>query len=181
MSFTVNLRNTTISYLEKLAEHDAKLKELEGKKGIYQAEYLRKLMAEEQAKRDAVVIEGEEAIRRITDGYKKDVSARYAPDGSKLTEDAALFNSGLKLTQRDLEGLFDKYAGNQTMQRLIVDYANAFDIHMNRTYISEAAKHDGADTLAKYATGALSDEWRAAFIQSDKYFAQITPESVKGE
>ena len=47
MSFTTDLRKTTMAYLDKLTEHDARIEELEGKKGIYQAAYLRGLVADE--------------------------------------------------------------------------------------------------------------------------------------
>ena len=181
MSFTTDLRKTTMAYLDKLAEHDARIEELEGKKGIYQAAYLRGLVADEQAKREATAAEARAAIKRLTDIYKEGVTARYTPDGGSLTDDAKLLDSGMKLSAGDLERLFDKYPDNPTMQRLISEYAEAHNIGIHRAYYSEAAKHGAAETLALYANSALTDAWRAPFITDPQHYAKITPESIKGE
>lgn len=181
MSFTTDLRNTTISYIDKLSTCDLRIQELQGQKNVYADAYLGGLIAEEKQKRDAAAAEGRQAIRRITDAYKKEVTQRYTPDGTSLTDDAKLLSSGMKLSAGDLERLFDKHAGNMTMQRLISEYAQNHNVVISRVYHSEAEKHDAAEQLAKYANGALSDTWRAAFITSPEYYNKITPVCLKGE
>ena len=53
-------------------------------------------------------------------------------NGGALTEDAQLLSVGVKLRDTDLEKMFDKHAGNYTMQRLIADYADQNGIRIRR-------------------------------------------------
>ena len=49
-----------------------------------------------------------------------------------MTDDARLLSVGVKLRDTDLEKMFDKHAGNYTMQRLIADYADQNGIRIRR-------------------------------------------------
>ena len=72
-------------------------------------------------------------IEKLTAAYIAELQAENHLDGGALTEDAQLLSVGVKLRDVDLEKMFDKHAGNFTMQRLIADYAEQNGIRIMRT------------------------------------------------
>ena len=71
-------------------------------------------------------------IEKLTAAYIAELQAENHLDGGALTEDAQLLSVGVKLRDIDLERMFDKHAGNYTMQRLITDYAEQNGIRIRR-------------------------------------------------
>lgn len=72
-------------------------------------------------------------VEKLTAAYIAELEAENHLDGGALTDDAKLLSVGVKLRETDLEKMLDKHAGNYTMQRLIVDYANQNELKINRT------------------------------------------------
>lgn len=103
----------------------------------YSAEYVSKTLMPMRSKLnvqlgDAAKLASEQ-IERLTASYIAELEAENHLDGGALTDDAKLLSVGVKLRETDLEKMFDKHAGNYTMQRLIVDYANQNELKINRT------------------------------------------------
>ena len=91
-----------------------------------------------------------------------------------------MLSSGLKLSKTDLERLWDKNESN-TMRRMIWDHASSNGVSIDRAYYTEEMKMEAADTLAKYCHGALSDNWKAAFVQSEQHYGSVVPAAVSEE
>ena len=51
----------------------------------------------------------------------------------ELTDEIKLLNCGVKLTDRELETLFDRNAGNKTMQKIVTRYADEHNITIKRS------------------------------------------------
>ena len=71
-------------------------------------------------------------IEKLTAAYVAELEAENHLNGGALTDDAQLLSVGVKLRDTDLEKMFDKHAGNYTMQRLIADYADQNGIRIKR-------------------------------------------------
>lgn len=71
-------------------------------------------------------------VEKLTTSYVAELEAENLLDGSAMTDDARLLSVGVKLRDTDLEKMFDKHAGNYTMQRLIADYADQNGIRIRR-------------------------------------------------
>jgi hypothetical protein len=71
-------------------------------------------------------------IEKLTASYIAELEAENHLNGGALTDDAQLLSVGVKLRDTDLERLFDKHAGNYTMQRLVADYAEQNGIRIRR-------------------------------------------------
>ena len=71
-------------------------------------------------------------IEKLTADYVAELEAENHLNGGALTDDAQLLSVGVKLRDTDLEKMFDKHAGNYTMQRLIADYADQNGIRIKR-------------------------------------------------
>lgn len=71
-------------------------------------------------------------VEKLTAAYIAELEAENHLNGGALTEDAQLLSVGVKLRDIDLERMFDKHAGNYTMQRLITDYADQNGIRIRR-------------------------------------------------
>lgn len=71
-------------------------------------------------------------VEKLTAAYIAELEAENHLNGGALTEDAQLLSLGVKLRDTDLEKMFDKHAGNYTMQRLIADYADQNGIRIRR-------------------------------------------------
>ena len=71
-------------------------------------------------------------VEKLTAAYVAELEAENHLNGGALTDDAQLLSVGVKLRGTDLEKMFDKHAGNYTMQRLIADYADQNGIRIKR-------------------------------------------------
>lgn len=128
--------------------------------------------AEEKYKTTVKELEklAEEKIRAGRKDIEDHLSGYYRADGASLDADTlALFNSGLKLKASEYEELLDRFSGSPTMQRLIVQKAEAEEIEsqavlnasrmINGQGKQELADYDALANLVMYSAG--SDEGRA--------------------
>lgn len=74
-------------------------------------------------------------VEKMTAAYIAELEAENHLDGAALTDDAQLLSVGVLLRDVDLEKMFDKHAGNFTMQKLITDYAKQNNISIKRTLL----------------------------------------------
>ena len=64
------------------------------------------------------------AVQEQKNAYMKEVSAYYAPDGSRIDlNDMNLIKSGLPMTVEEVIGMMDKHNDNPTMLRIIEKFA----------------------------------------------------------
>ena len=178
MSFKEDMKTTTCEYLRRLAEHDAKVAKFkeENKSRLTHAGMTEE-MGKFNAARLVIVDEGKRSIAGVAEKYKGTLSALFIPNGEDITDDAKVLSSGLKLSKVDLERLWDKNETN-TMRRMIWDYATHNGVNIDRAYYTEEMKLEAADTLTKYCQGALSDNWKAAFVQSEQHYNSVVPAAV---
>ena len=180
MSFKSDIRTLTTGAITELNELNAKIKDLESKKEGYYKPTYEAMMKELTDKRDSLILGTERKARELADAYKKSVKERFTPKGAELTDDAALLTSGLTLTGAELDALFDKHKGNNTMQRLIGEYAAKNEVtSFTRVVATEATYHEAADTMLAYTRNALQRPEYADIMLTDDYFAKITPDVMK--
>lgn len=120
----------------------------------------------------------QEEIGAVQTEYEKHVTDFYAANGNRLDEAAVrLLNSGIKLTESEIDGLVEQNRSNPTMLRLISDHCDQMKIENQsaRVYGSLARK-GGADE--REAFKVVADMVRKA-VSTDEITADIwsKPES----
>lgn len=182
MSFTSDIRSTTRRYVAMITQHNQEIADFEKKYATYYSRdvFQQKRNELENAKRSTVDA-ARNAIQALVDAYKARVKDMDALNGAEVTDDAKLLTGAFNLTAADLEAMFDRAAGNRTMQRLISDYAREHDIFIARTFHSAADKLEGAEVMQRYALNSFDRPEYADIMDNDQYFEQITPAAIKGD
>lgn len=178
MSFKNDMKTTTCRYIDRLADIDARAEKFQKENGSkYTAVGMTEKMNEFEAERRGVIAEGKQAILDLAENYKNSLPALFTPKGTDIAEDAKLLESDLKLSQVDLERLWDKN-DNQTMRRMIWEYSLRNNVNISRAYYTEDMKKEAADDLARYCVMALTDKWKSSFVQSEKHYGSVVPAAV---
>ena len=165
MRFTENIRTITLKALDELERADAEIKELESQRENYYKPRFDELMTEATSKRENIIASGRDSITKEISDFKARIKERYTPKGEEITADANLLNCGIALNENDIESLIDKYKNNNTMQRLLHEYASKNNLNIDRKYIGEAEKSKAADEMINYYNSVMqrpeySDVWR---------------------
>lgn len=95
-----------------------------------------------------------DSIKKLCSGFADELRQADALNPADITDDAKLLNCGLKLKRSDLENLFDKYNGNRTMQRLILDAAETNGIQQFGRVILPSESAELAKSVDSMAEGA---------------------------
>lgn len=77
----------------------------------------------------------QDACKKIIDQRRNQLIAGRRLRGEEVNEDAKLFNLGVVLPVEEVEAIFDRNEGNNTMQRLAQLYANQHDLKLNQRVI----------------------------------------------
>ena len=77
---------------------------------------------------------GNKAVRARSDEYISELRKADELNADNLTDDIKLLQSGVALSADDLATLFDRNAGNSTMQKLITDFAKQHNRDIQRYY-----------------------------------------------
>lgn len=93
-------------------------------------------------------------IKKLCGGFADELRQADALNPADITDDAKLLNCGLKLKRSDLENLFDKYTGNRTMQRLILDAAETNGIQQFERVLLPSESAELAKSVESMAEGA---------------------------
>ena len=133
--------------------------------------------------------EAEEAIKLVREAFEEHLNAFYSPAGSSFNDgDILLLQSGMKLTQKEIESMLERNKGNATMIRMIEDYCGKAGIDSERVRVlSTYAKSNGFkereafDSLAQlplYACGYKNgtnrlDASRAEVWSNPKSYARL--------
>lgn len=105
----------------------------------------------------------ENAIKAVNDNirdYFEKVDRRWNLMGDEINEDAKLLNAGVKLTNSDIDALMQRNADNNTMLRLICDYAEQNNIRIENNgahikYYNDMNSKDRAEAMSEKARVAL--------------------------
>ncbi len=176
MTFQNDIRNIVISRLDALIQKDEEIKTLKQNENDYRISQFAALMEKAQTERSAIIKDGERAVENILTEAAAQIHERFIPNGEDLTPDAALLNSGLTLTESEVAALIEKHKDNNTMTRLICEYANKHNYVTPQVPTEETAL-EALEPMRYFYRNAIqrpefSDLWR-----SDEYFAEITQDS----
>lgn len=112
---------------------------------------------------------------KIINKYRQQILSESRLRGGDITPDAQLFNVGVELPAQDLESIFDRSAGNYTMQRLCMMYArqhNLKDFH--RAIVNQDAQElNGLENTSRL----YIDHWidnKDAFAMLEKFFPEAS-------
>ena len=138
--FYWDIRGTVKSVIDELTELDKQEKAIEDK--IKSNRYSPKIVQDElkpeltsiKRKREAMRENGVSAVRTRANEYIAELRKADQLNPDNLTDDIKLLQSGIALSVDDLEMLFDRNAGNSTMQKLITDFAKQHDRDIQRYY-----------------------------------------------
>lgn len=130
----------------------------------------------------------QEEIQAVQTEYEKHVTDFYAANGNRLDDAAVrLLNSGIKLTDAEIDGMVSQNTGNPTMLRLISDHCDKQGIGTNSARIyGSLARKSGADereafkAVAGMVQKAVSTEEITADIWSkaDSHFQRLSDQQI---
>lgn len=139
-NFYWDIRSIVNSTIEDLTEFDKQEKNIEDK--IRSNRYTAKAVQNElrpelsniKKNRETRREDGVSAVRTRTDEYIAKLQKADELNPDNLTDDIKLLQSGVALSAEDLTVLFDRNAGNSTMQKLIADFAKQHNRDIQRYY-----------------------------------------------
>lgn len=153
-------------------------------------EKVRYLDAQEEYKGGIRVLQQrtKEEIRAVQDEYEKHVSDFYAANGNRLDDAAVrLLNSGIKLTDAEIDGMVGKNMSNPTMLRLISDHCERQGIENKSARIfGSFARKSGADEreafkeVADMVEKAVSENETTSGIwaKADSHFKRMSDQQI---
>lgn len=129
-----------------------------------------------------------EEVEAVQAEYEKHVTDFYAANGNRLDEAAVrLLNSGIKLTESEIDGLVEQNRSNPTMLRLISDHCEKMEIeNRNARVYGSLARKGGADereafkVIADMVEKAVSENEVTADIWSkpESHFQRLSDQQI---
>lgn len=129
-----------------------------------------------------------EEVEAVQAEYEKHVTDFYAANGNRLDEAAVrLLNSGIKLTEQEINGLVEQNRSNPTMLRLISDHCEKMEIeNRNARVYGSLARKAGADereafkVIADMVEKAVSENEVTADIWSkpESHFQRLSDQQI---
>ena len=105
-------------------------------------------------KKDLALVE----VRSMVDKEKAAIKELNVIRGEDLTEDAKLFNCGVKLTEKDIDRIIQRNRDNYTMVQLAIKYAKDNGIQVNHVVDNHSHELDMCEN--QYETASLYlDHW----------------------
>ena len=164
MSYRKNFFEHTQATLARIAEADKKIEELKAERGMYSYAFFDGKMKELEDQRDALIRENRKAALQIVDSIKARNHDAFRMKPEELTDDERLLQSGINFTAEELEEMLDRYNGNRTMERIVMDHAAGKKMLLNRSPMTENGANEIADTMMNYFNSAVSrpqyPEWK---------------------
>ncbi|MCD7768910.1 MAG: hypothetical protein LUH36_02150 [Oscillospiraceae bacterium] len=181
MSFINDVKKAVSDYHKSIAAAQAEIDDFTvGEGRIYARDEFTRRVAVMTAKKDDLIRAGAQKIRELTIGFTSTISTIDQLDGSKLTDDAKLLEAGIPLSANDLEGIFDRAAGNRTMQQLALSRAKKDGIVLMRVFYDHKVLGAAAHTVEKSAIAALTDEMYFSYTWgSADGLGKIVPAALK--
>ena len=175
MSYKKDMQELTKSTLAALNKANADIADLKAKEKEYDRSTYSRLLADREAKRDAVIHCGKEKAELYLWRYKQALHKEFALDPDKVPATARLLDGSFELSAAELEEMLDNHKDNRTMQRMVWDYASKKNMSLNRPHMQTEAE---ALEIAEGLQGAFrsacqrpeyGDTWT-----NDSYFASIS-------
>lgn len=130
----------------------------------------------------------QEEIRAVQSEYEKHVTDFYAANGNRLDDAAVrLLNSGIKLTDAEIDRLVEQSRSNPTMLRLISDHCEKMGIdNQNARVYGSIARKAGSDereafkVIADMVEKAVSENEVTADIWSkpESHFQRLSDQQI---
>lgn len=148
------------------------------------------LDAQEEYKRSVSELQRRtrEEVEAVQAEYEKHVTDFYTANGNRLDEAAVrLLNSGIKLTESEIDGLVEQNRSNPTMLRLISDHCEKMEIeNRNARVYGSLARKGGADereafkVIADMVEKAVSENEVTADIWSkpESHFQRLSDQQI---
>lgn len=128
------LRDTIANMNFNKAELDAVNQEMTS--GKYSHKTIQEKLHPKRAEHERYLVEAKEnAINKIKEWSEElcaEITESNRLKGEEMTEDAKLLNVGVRLSDIELEAMFDRNSGNPTMEKLICEYARQNEIRIAR-------------------------------------------------
>ena len=156
MSYRKNFFTHTQSTIDKISEVDKKIAELNEIRGKYSDAFFNEEMKKLKDERYGLLRESENAAQQIVDSIKARNHEKFRMKPEELTDDARLLQSGINFTAEELEEMLDRYNGNRTMERIVMDHAACKKMFLNRSPMTENGANEIADTLMNYYKSAIA-------------------------
>lgn len=130
----------------------------------------------------------QEEIRAVQAEYDKHVTDFYAANGNRLDDAAVrLLNSGIKLTDAEIDGMVEQNRSNPTMLRLICDHCDKQGIeNKSARVLGSLARKGGADerdafkAVADMVEKAVSEDETTSSIwaKEDSHFKRLSDQQI---
>ena len=153
--FKSDLKNCIAKTRKSIEQHQENIKNLQKEidSKVYSSEIIQKL--EDKIRAEERNIRG--GWTNCIDSFRDDATKiieKYAEfarnldvvDGSEITDDAKLLNSGINLNERDIEAIAERSKGNQTMGRMLFEYCQTHNFKVPEV------------TLLDYGSGSRTAE-----------------------
>lgn len=162
------------SYYAKLRKEKKKLDDLSSKsmdRKRYTRDHINTVIfpaiRETKDSIEGLKAEGKKAVESLCDEYREELQEADAIKGSEITEDARLFNSGVKLTERDLESMLKRNRTNPTMCQLIFRYADEHKLQLTQKYVGNN------DTIAVINALPYTAEVTLKWYEDDRVYNEL--------
>lgn len=165
-------------------------REFKGDEHYLAREKVRYLDAQEEYKNSVQNLQRRtrEEIQAVQAEYEKHVTDFYAANGNRLDDTAVrLLNSGIKLTDAEIDGMVGQNTGNPTMLRLISDHCEKMGIeNKNARIYGSMARKSGADereafrVIADMVEKAVSQDEITSSIWSkeESHFKRLSDQQI---
>lgn len=142
MSYSRAVQKVVKNALANMREIESKKESTRKNPNItrYGEKYVEELINELDAEKDGIRSAAFKEVSILSESYRGTLEEKYMPKAEEINADAELLKSGILLSGAELEKVFDRNEGNNTMQRLISEYASRNELKINRVY--EGAKKD---------------------------------------
>ena len=165
-------------------------REFKGDEHYLAREKVRYLDAQEEYKNSVRELQQRtrEEIQAVQAEYEKHVTDFYSANGNRLDDAAVrLLNSGIKLTDAEIDGMVSQNTGNPTMLRLISDHCEKMGIeNQNARVYGSMARKAGSDereafkVIADMVEKAVSENETTSSIWSkeESHFKRLSDEQI---
>ena len=184
MTISKKIRTIAVESLNKVHDVDAKIKKLESERDFWHKSGYEAQMNALRAERQNLLFEANRRLDAAKASYAERLKKLYTPTAEALTvPDRAVLDSGISLTERDIEELFDRNAGNPSFQKLILERAEKNGIQVSRCVTEESEKLKGFDMLRSYYNTALTPngETHEIALRNNAMFEKIIPQAIRGD
>lgn len=138
-------------YDAEYAELDSEIKS--GKYSYSAKQELREKQAHNREMRKLAHDSALEKVGNLSQKMRDTILAEDRIRGEDITPDAALLSVGVALSASDLEAMFDRNAGNSTMEQLVCKYADEHNVKIARIHeIRDKAQYEAAGNMRQMAS-----------------------------